>query len=63
MDQLNNTKKFTYHIEPHENAANKNPRSDIDRAVGEFKPKVSIFTGSEFFSFLSTLKRPASDVE
>ena len=39
------TKIKTYHIEPHENAANRNPLSDIDIAVGEFKPIVSISTG------------------
>ena len=38
-------KKNTYHIDPHENAAKRNPLSDIEIAVGEFKPIVSILTG------------------
>ena len=53
---------FTYQIDPHENPASKNPLSDIDRAVGELRPIVSIFDGFWFFSRLSCLNRPA-DVE
>jgi len=30
-------------MDPHENAASRYPLSHIDRAVGEFKPMVSIY--------------------
>ena len=44
-------------------AANKRPLSDIERAVGAFRPIVSNFTGSAFLSFLSTLNKPVSELE
>jgi len=54
---------MTYHMDPHEYAANKKPLSLKDRAVGEFNPTVSIFKGCypDFLSiiFLSTLNRPS----
>ena len=55
--------EFTYAIEPHANAASKKPWSDIERAVGDARPYVSILVGNEFYSFFSTLNKPVSEVE
>ena len=55
-------KAFTYHIDPQENAASKNPLSDIESAVGELSPTVSIFIGPPLPSYLLILNSP-SDVE
>lgn len=51
--------KITHQIEPHENAANKYPLSQRERAVGEFNPIVSIFWGTVRTSSLRCiLNRP-----
>lgn len=64
--KVSTLKKFlnikTYVIDPHEYAAKRYPLSLIDRAVGEFKPRVSIFVGFGSYNLLSTLNNP-SDVE
>jgi hypothetical protein len=46
-------------MDPQEYAVRRYPLSDIERAVGELRPIVSIFTGFWNFSFLSTLNRPS----
>lgn len=54
--------EVTYVIEPQEYAARRRPLSDIDMAVGEFRPIVSIFTGVWSTCVLSILNSP-SEVE
>ena len=46
-------------MDTQEYAVRRYPLSDIESAVGEFRPTVSILTGFCDFSFLSTLKRPS----
>ena len=50
---------ITYQMDPQEYAASRNPLSDMDIAVGEFSPIVSILTGFYDLSFLSNLNSPS----
>ena len=43
--KLNQKSNVTYHMDPQEYAVSRYPLSDIDIAVGEFSPIVSILTG------------------
>ena len=60
---MNENSNVTYHMDPQEYAASRNPLSDMDIAVGEFSPIVSILTGFCDFSFLSTLNSPSVDAK
>ena len=60
---MNENSNVTYHMDPQEYAASRYPLSDMDIAVGEFSPIVSILTGFYDFSFLSTLNSPSVDAK